>query len=136
MEILHFLISSLVISCLDVKTHRIRRNHVYLALVTTLPFITVNAVIFGLCNLFIYLVLFFCSQNQLGKGDLRLSPLMGIYLSVNHEELSAAIRMNLFTWLTAGVVILILLLFKRITVRNRIAFAPFMFLGVALETYI
>ena len=61
---------------------------------------------------------------------------MGIYLSVSHEEFSAVIRMNLFTWITAGVVILILLVLKRVSVKKRIAFAPFMFLGVALETYI
>jgi prepilin signal peptidase PulO-like enzyme (type II secretory pathway) len=61
---------------------------------------------------------------------------MGIYLSVSHEEFSAVIRMNLFTWMTAGVVILILLVLKRVSVKKRIAFAPFMFLGVALETYI
>jgi prepilin signal peptidase PulO-like enzyme (type II secretory pathway) len=61
---------------------------------------------------------------------------MGIYLSVSHEEFSAIMRMNLFVWMTAGVVILTLLVLKRITVKSRIAFAPFMFLGVALETYI
>ena len=136
METLHFLISSLVISYRDVKTHRIKKDHVYLALLSSIVFISWNAVIFALGNLLIYLAIYIFSRSQLGKGDLRLSPLMGIYLSVSHEEFSAVIRMNLFVWMTAGVVILLLLLFKRITVKSRIAFAPFMFLGVALETYI
>lgn len=136
METLHFLISSLVISHTDVKSHRIKKTHVYLAILSSIVFISWNAAIFALGNLLIYLAIYFCSRRQLGMGDLRLSPLMGIYLSVSHEEFSAVIRMNLFVWMTAGVVILLLLLFKRITVKSRIAFAPFMFLGVALETYI
>ncbi len=136
MEILHFLISSLVISFQDVKTHRIKKTHVYLALLSSIAFIPSTAAIFALGNFLIHLILYFCSRNQLGKGDLRLSPLMGIYLSVSHEEFTAVIRMNLFTWMTAGVAILTLLLLKRITIKDRIAFAPFMFLGVALETYI
>lgn len=136
METLHFLIWSLVISHRDVKTHRIKKSHVYLALLSSIVFISWNAAIFALGNFLIYLVIYFCSRRQLGVGDLRLSPLMGIYLSVSHEEFSAVLWMNLFTWITAGVVILTLLLFKRIAVKSRIAFAPFMFLGVALETYI
>lgn len=136
METLHFLISSLVISHTDVKSHRIKKTHVYLAILSSIVFISWNAAIFALGNLLIYLAIYFCSRRQLGMGDLRLSPLMGIYLSVSHEEFSAVIRMNLFVWMTAGVVILLLLFFKRITVKSRIAFAPFMFLGVALETYI
>ena len=136
METLHFLIASLVISHIDVKSHRIKKTHVYLAILSSIVFISWNAAIFALGNLLIYLAIYFCSRKQLGMGDLRLSPLMGIYLSVSHEEFSAVIRMNLFVWMTAGVVILLLLLFKRITVKSRIAFAPFMFLGVALETYI
>lgn len=136
METLHFLISSLVISHTDVKSHRIKKTHVYLSILSSIVFISWNAAIFALGNLLIYLAIYFCSRRQLGMGDLRLSPLMGIYLSVSHEEFSAVIRMNLFVWMTAGVVILLLLLFKRITVKSRIAFAPFMFLGVALETYI
>ena len=136
METLHFLIVSLLISHTDVKSHRIKKTHVYLAILSSIVFISWNAAIFALGNLLIYLAIYFCSRRQLGMGDLRLSPLMGIYLSVSHEEFSAVIRMNLFVWMTAGVVILLLLLFKRITVKSRIAFAPFMFLGVALETYI
>ena len=136
METLHFLIASLVISHRDVKSHRIKKRHVYLALLSSMVFISWNAAIFALGNFLIYLAVYLCSRRQLGKGDLRLSPLMGIYLSVSHEEFSAVIRMNLFVWMTAGVVIFLLLLFKRITVKSRIAFAPFMFLGVALETFI
>ena len=136
METLHFLISSLVISYQDVKTHRIKKTHVHFALLSSIVFISWNAAIFALGNFLIYLAIYFCSRRQLGIGDLRLSPLMGIYLSVSHEEFSAIMRMNLFVWMTAGVVILTLLVLKRITVKSRIAFAPFMFLGVALETYI
>ena len=136
METLHFLICSLVISHRDVKAHRIKKTHVHFALLSSIVFISWNAVLFALGNFLIYLAIYFCSRRQLGIGDLRLSPLMGIYLSVSHEEFSAVIRMNLFVWMTAGVVILTLLLFKRIAVKSRIAFAPFMFLGVALETYI
>ena len=136
METLHFLIASLVISHIDVKSHRIKKTYVYLAILSSIVFISWNAAIFALGNLLIYLAIYFCSRRQLGMGDLRLSPLMGIYLSVSHEEFSAVIRMNLFAWMTAGLVILTLLSFKRIAVKSRIAFAPFMFLGVALETYI
>ena len=136
METLHFLISSLVISYRDVKTHRIKKTHVYFALLSSIVFISWNAVIFAFGNFLIYLAIYFCSQSQLCKGDLRLSPLMGIYISASHEEFVSVIRMNLFTWMTAGVAILTLLWLKRISVKNRIAFAPFMFLGVALETYI
>ena len=136
MEALHFLIWSLVISHRDVETHRIKKTHVHFALISSIGFISWNAVFFALGNFLIYLAIYFCSRRQLGIGDLRLSPLMGIYLSVSHEEFSAVIRMNLFAWMTAGLVILTLLSFKRIAVKSRIAFAPFMFLGVALETYI
>ena len=136
METLHFLISSLVISHRDVKSHRIKKTHVRFALLSSMVFISWNAAIFALGNFLIYLAIYLCSRRQLGKGDLRLSPLMGIYLSVGHEDFSAVIRMNLIVWMTAGVVILLLLLFKRINVKSRIAFAPFMFLGVALERYI
>ena len=108
----------------------------HFALLSSIVFISWNAVIFALGNFLIYLAIYFFSRRQLGIGDLRLSPLMGIYLSVSHEEFSAVIRMNLFAWMTAGLVILTLLSLKRIAVKSRIAFAPFMFLGVALETYL
>jgi prepilin signal peptidase PulO-like enzyme (type II secretory pathway) len=130
--LLHFSVFAVLISVRDCATHRIRRVDTYLALVTIIPFIYWRSLVFGAVNFILFLAIRKFSQGGLGKGDLRLSPLMGIYISLFETELSGIFKLNLLTWISAGLCTLISMNLKEGSAIHRVPFAPFMFIGVAI----
>jgi prepilin signal peptidase PulO-like enzyme (type II secretory pathway) len=134
--LLHFSVFAVLISVRDCATHRIRRVDTYLALVTIIPFIYWRSLVFGAVNFILYYAIRKLSRNGLGKGDLRLSPLMGIYISLFETELSGIFRLNLLTWMSAGLFSLCSMKRMKGNANSRVPFAPFMFIGVAILAYL
>jgi prepilin signal peptidase PulO-like enzyme (type II secretory pathway) len=131
--LIHFVLFAGVISFRDISSHRIKKRDVYLALFTILPFIDLNSLLFAAVNGALYAGIRRLSSNQLGKGDVRLAPLIGVYISMYEEEIREIFVVNLMTWSVAGVVALYLMLKGKNRAHYRIPFAPFMFLGVLLH---
>lgn len=132
MQLLHFLFFAVLISVRDFATHRVRRVDTYIAFATILPFIHWRSLVFGAANFTLFLAIRKFSQGGLGKGDLRLSPLMGFYLSLFEEDFSGIFKLNLLTWISAGLCTLISMNLKEGSAIHRVPFAPFMFIGVAI----
>lgn len=64
---------------------------------------------------------------------MRLAGLIGLYSGILCSDSNALIKINLITWLTAGTVVIFHSL-KRVKIaQERIAFAPFMFLGLVVN---
>ena len=132
MLVAHFCIVSCLISLKDIKTHRIKRRDVYTAIFSLLPFIEITGVIFGIINFLFYSTIFFVSKRNLGYGDVRLSALVGLYLGGINGTMMDVVTMNCFCWGIAGFWAFPRTMKKRKNLRERFAFAPFMFAGLAL----
>ena len=65
-------------------------------------------------------------------GDVRLSLLIGIYVGSFAGDWRTVVYANLISWILAGLIVTTSLLFKRTSLRGRLAFAPFMFVGLYL----
>lgn len=133
MVLIHFILFAGVISFRDISSHRIKKREVYLALVTIAPFLHLYSFLFAAVNGALYTGIRRLSSNQLGKGDVRLAPLIGVYISMYEEEIGETFVVNLMTWSLAGVVALYLMLKGKNRAHYRIPFAPFMFLGVVVH---
>ncbi len=136
MVIAHFLIFALLISFWDLRRHRIYRSHNYAAIMTLIPLVEFRAFWFAAHNLIIYLFIRILSRQELGKGDVRLSPLMGMYTAIYSFELSDLFFLNFITWILAAVVALAVMACRRRNRLDRMAFAPFMFCGVLIHAYV
>jgi|GEM_PF-502808 prepilin signal peptidase PulO-like enzyme (type II secretory pathway) len=132
MLVVHFCIVSFLISLKDIKTHRIKRRDVYTAIVFLLPLIEITGAIFGSINFLFYSTIFYVSKKNLGYGDVRLSGLVGLYLGGINGTMMDLVTMNCFCWGIAGFWALLRSMQKRKNLRERFAFAPFMFAGLAL----
>jgi leader peptidase (prepilin peptidase)/N-methyltransferase len=81
-------------------------------------------------GLVLFLFFFFMnliSRNQIGMGDVKLAFTVGLiigYIGFNWLFVSIFI-----TFLVSGIFALLLLLSKKVTRKNEIAFAPFMIIG-------
>ena len=129
---LHFCIVGLLISFNDIRTHRIKRRHVYVSSLTLLPMIEITGILFGIINFLLYFAIFYMSRKNIGYGDVRLSGLVGLYLGGINGNLSDLATMNCFCWGIAGFWALLRSMQKRERLIERLAFAPFMFAGLAL----
>ena len=127
---LHFLVSFLLFSLVDIKLHKIRQNHLIIAILTLLPLVNCASLIFGVLNYLVYRVLYVLSQKRIGYGDVRLSFLMGLYSGTLFESFLALAWINVSAWGSAGAFSLIRLIKLGIALNDRVPFAPFMFLGV------
>ena len=132
MLVLHFCIVSLHISFHDIKTHRIKRHNIYVSILTLLPMIETTGICFGIINFLLYFAIFYMSRKNIGYGDVRLSGLLGLYLGGINGNFSDLVTMNCFCWGIAGFWALLRSMQKRKNLRERFAFAPFMFAGLAL----
>ena len=129
----HFIVTALVIGLRDITTHRIKRHEVNIAMLTLIPTMSWGSFHFAFINLVIYSLARLGSKGHLGRGDVRLSPLIGIYASTYCRDLNDVIMINVITWSVAAIVAVTLLLARRISASDPIAFAPFMFAGLALH---
>lgn len=129
---LECVIVGVVISLRDIKTHRIKRIDIYIAIALVSPFVNFESSIYGVINALLYCALFYLSGQSLGFGDVRLAGLIGLYMGGLDGKVDDLFMMNCLTWVTAGSWVGIRSLQQRKMLSDRIAFAPFMFLGLAL----
>ncbi len=128
MLILHYCLWAILISFHDVRFHKVRRKHIYLALISLIPWLNLEALTIAIFNWVIYLLLFVLSQGKLGFGDVRLAFLIGIYLGVLELRYSDILLVNLICWCAASLFVI----GRRISKfsSGAMPFAPFMFLSV------
>ena len=72
------------------------------------------------------------SRRAIGRGDIRLALLMGAYISAFGGDISDLIWSNAISWLACSITLIIHLLKGESLKGKRIAFAPYLFLGVFL----
>lgn len=129
---IHCFCVALYISLKDIRSHRIKRRDIYLAILTLLPILEGSSYLYSLVNFLLYYGIFHISKGSLGFGDVRLAGLLGLYLGGFNGDLSDLFAMNLYCWLSAGFWATMKAMHQPERLRERIAFAPFMFLGLAM----
>lgn len=72
------------------------------------------------------------SGRAIGRGDIRLSLLMGAYISAFGGDKSDLIWSNAISWLACSITLIIHLLKRESLKGMRVAFAPYLFFGVFL----
>ncbi len=83
----HFALFSILLSFIDLKTHRIPRQLIYLSYLSLFPIITLrNVIAFCVC-FFVAHLLFAIPSLRLGYGDVRLIPLLGLYPTFNSSTI-------------------------------------------------
>ncbi len=134
MIVLHYCFWAFLISLYDVHFHKIRRKHVYLAVISLIPAINLEAFKIAIFNLIIYLLLFTLSQGKIGFGDVRLAFLIGIYLGVLELRYTDVLLVNLICWCAASLFVIGRWISKFSS--GAVPFAPFMFLSVVAAALI
>jgi prepilin signal peptidase PulO-like enzyme (type II secretory pathway) len=79
-----------------------------------------------------YATINFFSRRAIGRGDIRLSLLMGAYISAFGGDISDLIWSNAISWLACSITLIINLLKRESLKGKRVAFAPYLFFGVFL----
>ncbi|MBU3691970.1 MAG: hypothetical protein FGM47_00415 [Candidatus Nanopelagicaceae bacterium] len=133
MSILHFCLSASLISLHDVRFHKVRRKHVYLSLITLLPWMKIDALSIAIFNLGIYLLLFVLSRGKIGFGDVRLAFLIGMYLGLLEIRYSEVLLVNLISWCAASLFVMGRWISNLSS--GAVPFAPFMFLSVVAAAF-
>lgn len=134
--LLHLAVTSALIIFYDVRDHKIYRSHITLALALSVFFISVNSLTFGFVNYLVFELLHRLTKKGLGKGDVRLSLLIGIYIGHFSPHWQTWVYSNAISWILGGIVAMSLLLLRRKRLGDRLAFAPFMFVGLYLSLVI
>lgn len=129
---MHLLVTSLVLTFYDLRDRKIYRKHLFIALLLTTPFISFKSIALGVLNYLLFFTLHHLSKRGIGMGDVRLSLLIGIYVGSFAGDWRTVVYANLISWILAGLIVTTSLLFKRTSLRGRLAFAPFMFVGLYL----
>lgn len=114
----------------DIKSHKIRRGHLAVAIATLLPMMHLTSPVYGVLNYLGYRGLYGISRKRIGYGDVRLAFLMGLYSSSLLQSFKSLLWINVYAWAFAGVFTLVYLMMTTKGLNDRVAFAPFMFLGV------
>ena len=70
------------------------------------------------------------SGRAIGRGDIRLSLLMGAYISAFGGDMSDLIWSNAISWLACSIILIVHLLKRESLKGKRVAFAPYLFFGV------
>jgi leader peptidase (prepilin peptidase)/N-methyltransferase len=131
--LIHLLFFGVLISWRDFKEHLISKRVTHLALITLIPLLE-NSILetasLSLANFTFYFILKVVSPRAIGSGDVRLSILIGCYVSAFGGSFSDLILSNTISWLTCCFAVILLAL-KRQHLRGiRVAFAPYLFMGL------
>lgn len=131
------------LSIIDLQTHRLPNRLVALftacevAILGVLSWVAadlgrmINALGVATATLGIYLVLFLLSRGAFGMGDVKFAFPLG--LCIGWFAPKFWLTSILVTFLLAGLVAVIGILFKKINRNTAIAFGPFMFAGTLLS---
>ena len=128
----HLAICAVVIVASDLRLHKIRRRDILLSVVTFLPLVSMSALVHALANYSFFRLLHRITSRAIGYGDVRLSFVIGLYSGSFFSSVQALAIINIYTWLSSGIYVLVKVSWDRTSTKSRIPFAPFMFLGLVI----
>ena len=129
----------LVLTFIDLRTHRLPREVTYIVMVIGAVLLSVAAIVDdqprrihmaalgAVISVSVMSVLYLLSRGGLGDGDVRMSPLLGMYLGWLNPGL--AVVGLLYGFILAALMSAILMIFGTANRRTAIAFGPFLALG-------
>ena len=129
----------LVLTFIDLRTHRLPREVTYIVMIIGAVLLSVVALIDdqprrmymaalgAVISVSVMSVLYLLSRGGLGDGDVRMSPLLGMYLGWLNPGL--ALVGLLYGFILAALVSAMLMIFGTANRRTAIAFGPFLALG-------
>ena len=133
MLFIHLTFFGLAISWRDYQTHLISKRTTHLALLTLIPFIDnsiFRALLLSSINLCLYLFLKLISPQAIGRGDIRLSLLIGSYVSAFDGGVYELIWSNTISWVFCSISLIPHFLKQERLKEMRVAFAPYLFFGL------
>ena len=133
MLFIHLTFFGLAISWRDYQTHLISKRTTHLALLTLIPFIDnsiFRALLLSSINLCLYLFLKLISPQAIGRGDIRLSLLIGSYVSAFDGGVHELIWCNTISWVFCLISLIPHFLKQERLKEMRVAFAPYLFFGL------
>jgi len=104
-----------------------------LALLTLIPFIDksiIHALLLSSINLCLYLLLKLISPQAIGRGDIRLSLLIGCYVSAFDGGVYELMWCNTISWVSCSISLIPYILKQERLKEMRVAFAPYLFFGL------
>lgn len=128
----HLAICAATITASDLRHHKIRRRDILLSVVTFLPIVSISALVHAVVNFSFFRLLHFVTLRAIGYGDVRLAFVIGLYSGSFFSSVQSLAIINIFTWLSAGIYASMRVSLGRTSTKSRIAFAPFMFLGLVI----
>ena len=129
----------LVLTFIDLRTHRLPREVTYIVMIIGAVLLSVAAIVDdqprriymaalgAVISVSVMSVLYLLSRGGLGDGDVRMSPLLGMYLGWLNPGL--ALVGLLYGFILAALVSAMLMIFGTANRRTAIAFGPFLALG-------
>lgn len=129
----------LVLTFIDLRTHRLPRKVTYIVMIIGAVLLSVSAIVDdqprrmymaalgAVISVSVMSVLYLLSRGALGDGDVRMSPLLGMYLGWLNPGL--ALVGLLYGFILAALVSAVLMIFGTANRRTAIAFGPFLALG-------
>ena len=133
MLFIHLTFFGLAISWRDYQIHLISKRTTHLALLTLIPFIDksiIHALLLSSINLCLYLFLKLISPQAIGRGDIRLSLLIGSYVSAFDGGVYELIWCNTISWVFCSISLIPHFLKQERLKEMRVAFAPYLFFGL------
>ena len=133
MLFIHLTFFGLAISWRDYQSHLISRRTTHLALLTLFLILEnsiFHALLLSLINLSLYLLLKLISPQAIGRGDIRLSLLIGSYVSAFDGGVYELIWCNTITWVSCSISLIPQFLKQGQLEEMRVAFAPYLFFGL------
>lgn len=133
MLFIHLTFFGLAISWRDYQSHLISKKTTHLALLTLIPMIDnsiLHALLLSSINLCLYLLLNLSSPQAIGRGDIRLSLLIGCYVSAFDGGVYELIWCNTISWVSCSISLIPYILKQERLKEIRVAFAPYLFFGL------
>ncbi|MGA0188449.1 MAG: hypothetical protein ACO3JM_02325 [Candidatus Nanopelagicaceae bacterium] len=133
MLFIHLTFFGIAISWRDYQSHLISKRTTHLALLTLFPFIDnsiFDTFLLSAINLSLYLLLKLISPQAIGRGDIRLSLLIGCYVSAFDGGVYELIWCNAISWVSCSISLIPHLLKPERLKEMRVAFAPYLFFGL------
>ena len=133
MLFIHLTFFGLAISWRDYQSHLISKRTTHLALLTLIPMIDnsiLEALLLSSINLCLYLLLNLSSPQAIGRGDIRLSLLIGCYVSAFDGGVYELIWCNTISWVSCSISLIPYILKHERLKEIRVAFAPYLFFGL------
>lgn len=129
----------IVLSVIDIRTHRLPRRIIYAAAVAGVPWLIAAAVMAGEPHrlrtmvlgatgaLLVFWVIYVAARGAFGDGDVRLAPLLGAYLGfVDVPHVVVGLFLGFVLASATGITLLVL---GRAGRRTALPFGPFMAVG-------